>query len=349
METLLKELIEKQTVSSNVNANRDALLYCRKWLSRYKISSRLITLSGKPVLIWGAPIEDAELLFNTHIDVVPGSPAVFKPMMIKSRLYGRGSADTKSSVAIFLELSRKAFDSFKKKKIMFSIVSDEEVGGESTKQLIASLPKLKFAVFGEPTNLMVVNEAKGIMQVRIVADGVTAHGAQPWKGTNAIEILSKQIANFSMKHRQTKPTKDTTYNLSLISGGSTINQVPDRCEVWLDIRYSPSDNPSQIFKRIRQEFVGCTVELVKSESCIKTSKDNVFVNKLLHSLRQNKLPKKLKFDFGSSDARHCTKLGIPTIVFGPIGNNLHQEDEWVDIASIENCKKVYEDFIASLN
>ena len=345
MRALLKKLIRTQTISSDVGVNRDAILFCRAWLKEQGVSSGLINLCGKPTLIWGAPIKKASVLFNTHIDVVPGSANVFKPRMVKSRLYGRGTADTKSSVVVFLELSREMADSIIDKNILFSIVCDEEVGGESTKQLISMLPELKFGVFGEPTDLEVVNEAKGIMQVKIFAKGVTAHGSKPWLGNSAIEKLSKLIISFSKNHKQNRPAKKTTYNLSLISGGSTINQVPDRCEAWIDIRYNPADRPSHILENIRKDFVGCEVELIKSESCIKTSTDNVFVKKFLNSVEKNKLPKKLKFDFGSSDARHCTKLGIPAIVFGPKGNNLHQENEWVDLPSITKCKKVYEDFI----
>ncbi len=347
MKTLLKKLIELQTVSSDVGANRKALLYCQGWLKKVGVNSRLINLSGKPVLIWGAPIKKTRFLFNTHIDVVPGSHHVFKPRMVKSRLFGRGSADTKSSVAVFLELSKNLFKTITEKRILFSIVCDEEIGGESTNQLISLLPKLEFAVFGEPTNLKVVNEAKGIMQIKITAKGTTAHGSKPWMGNNAIEKLSKLIGNFSKNHSQNKPTKETTYNLSLISGGSAINQVPDKCEAWIDARFNPDHNPSNILKIVKREFTGCNVEVIKSESCIQTSADNIFVKKFTHSIEQNKLPKKLKFDFGSSDARHCTKLGIPAIVFGPKGNNLHQEDEWIDIPSITKCKKVYEDFINS--
>lgn len=345
MRVLLNKLIKVRTISSDVGANRKALIYCQGWLKKEGINSRLINLSEKPILIWGAPLNKARLLFNAHIDVVPGSPSVFKPKLVKSRLYGRGSADTKSSVVVFLELSKNMIDTIKSKNVLFSIVSDEEVGGESTKQLIPLLPKLEFAVFGEPTDLAVVNEAKGIMQVKIISNGLTAHGAKLWNGRNAIEKLSKQIVNFSKKHMQNKSTKNTTYNLSLISGGSAINQVPDRCEAWLDVRYNPTDNPTHILKALRREFSGCDVEVIKSESCIQTSKDNIFVKIFLDCLKQNNLPKKLRFDFGSSDARHCTKLGIPAIVFGPTGNNLHQEDEWVDTHGLEKCKSVYEDFI----
>ncbi len=347
MSTLLKKLISDQSISSDRRANKNALLYCRAWLKKEGVNSRLINLHGKPTLIWGAPVKKARILFNTHIDVVPGSPKIFKPKMIKSRLYGRGSADTKSSVAVFLGLSRDLIGVIKDKNISFSIVCDEEIGGESTKQLLSLLPKLEFAVFGEPTDLEVVNEAKGIMQIKITARGATAHGSTPWLGNNAIERLGHLIGDFSKNHKQNKSTKNTTFNFSLISGGSTINQVPDACAAWLDVRYNPADSTTKILKILKQEFTGCNVEVVKSESCIKTSKDNMFVKKFLTSVGQNKLPKKLKFDFGSSDARHCTKLGIPAIVFGPIGKNLHQEDEWVDVTSIAKCKKVYEDFIIS--
>ena len=348
MSALLNKFVRAQTISSDVEANKNALLFCRAWLKKRGISSRLIVLCGKPTLIWGAPLKKTRFLFNTHIDVVPGSPNVFKPRMVKSRLYGRGTADTKSSVAVFLELSREMTDAIIDKNILFSIVCDEEVGGESTKQLISMLPKLEFGVFGEPTDLEVVNEAKGIMQIKITTRGKTAHGSKPWMGNNAIDKLSKLVSDFSKNHRQNKPTKNTTYNLSLISGGNAINQVPNQCEAWLDVRYNPTDNPIHILKALRREFSGCAIEIIKSESYIQTSQDNIFVKDFLKCLEKNNIPNKLRFDFGSSDARHCTKLGIPAIVFGPTGNNLHQEDEWVDVPSITKCKKVYEDFINRL-
>src|SRR3989344_852625 len=96
------------------------------------------------------------------------------------------------------------------------------------------------------------------MQVRITASGVAAHGSRPWQGKNAIELLTSQLSNFLKSHpTPTRETKNATFNFSLISGGSAINQVPDSCQILIDIRFHPQDRPRDILKNLKSFFPQC--------------------------------------------------------------------------------------------
>ena len=348
IQSTLHHLISFPTITSDVKTNDQALRWCQKFLADNNIKSRLEEISGRPLLHWGSPPQKAEIMINSHLDVVPGSTAIFRPKTIGSRLFGRGAADTKAAVATLISLDPQFIKLATRKKILFSLVCDEETGGSSTKEFISHIPRLKFALFGEPTNLKIVNQAKGIMQVRITASGVAAHGSRPWQGKNAIELLTSQLSNFLKSHpTPTRETKNATFNFSLISGGSAINQVPDSCQILIDIRFHPQDRPRDILKNLKSFFPQCKIVPLKIESPIFCDPDHPLSQLLRKCLRSTRTKAEFAFEHGSSDARHCTTQKIPALVFGPIGENLHQEKEWVNIESLPKFQKVLESFILS--
>src|SRR5687768_16923042 len=133
MKDILSQLVSMRSVTDDLVTNEVVLQWCRDWLAAHGVSSVLETHNGRPILWWGAPLGEARFLFNTHVDVVPGPDASFSPRMEGDRMWGRGCADTKSSVTIFLEVSRRKKAVLEKKNICFSLVTDEELGGASTK------------------------------------------------------------------------------------------------------------------------------------------------------------------------------------------------------------------------
>src|SRR5690606_6386805 len=99
----------------------------------------------------------------------------------------------------------------------FMLVSDEEIGGLSTKQTLPNMRALEGGIFLEPTNLRLTTEAKGMMQIRIKASGKASHGSRPWEGTNAIELLTRGLIQFRLSHPSPiQETQATTFNFSQI-------------------------------------------------------------------------------------------------------------------------------------
>lgn len=302
------------------------------------------------ILWWGHPdLTTTEWLINTHVDIVPGNPAQFKLTTTGDKAWGRGVADVKGCATILVDQAQKWDQLAQQKRITFMLVTDEEVGGESTKQILPTMHNLQGAIFLEPTNLHITNQAKGMMQVKIIASGMSCHGSRPWEGTNAIEKLVSGLVQFLLQHPTPhKETRNTTFNFSQIKGGAAINQVPASAELWCDIRFNPLDSPEKIATLVRSSFPSCQVSIVKSETPINCAKDTQLLQSLALSLKANSVNPLTHFDHGTSDARHATALGIPAIVFGPKGGGFHSNHEWVSLKSLDKVTSVLDHWIKNI-
>ncbi len=342
--TMLEELIKVKTLSEDHKTCLDTLKKVQPQIP----NSMLDVNSG--VLVWGhTDLGTTSWLINTHLDVVPGLPEQFSLSIKGDKAWGRGVADVKGCVAIIIDQAKTWNELAIKSRVTFMLVTDEEVGGQSTKDLLTKMPNLKGAIFLEPSGLHLTTQAKGMMQVQIVASGISCHGSRPWDGKNAIEELSFGITQFRLAHPSPcQETKDTTFNFSQIMGGTAINQVPNIAEVWCDIRFNPKDDPGNAIREITDIFNHCQVKIAKCESPINCDKNSELFICLSNSLKACHINPLTQFDHGTSDARHATALGIPALVFGPKGGNLHAEGEWVSLKSLEKVKNVLDHWINNI-
>ena len=347
---ILKILIRHKSISSNLKSCALVLAKAQKILSVSDIGSKIIESCDKPVLIWGQiDLSKTKWLINSHLDVVPGEVDQFKPVIVKDKLFGRGSADTKSSGTILLSNAAHWLNIATQKDITFMLCIDEEIGGASTRELLKNLKQLQGAIFLEPTNEHMIVEAKGIMQIQIIAKGIAAHGSKPWLGQSALEKIMSGLSSFRAAiPTPQKETRDTTFNFSILRSGDTINQIPNTAELWCDVRWNPQDDPNAIAQTIRDTFIDSEVNIIKQESAIKSDLDSILTKSFISSLKQNSLNPISGFEHGSSDARHATALGIPTIVFGPKGGNLHTRGEWVSLRSIEKVTNILDHWIKNI-
>ena len=142
----------------------------------------------------------------------------------------------------------------------------------------------------------------------------------------------------------------TTINLAKIETTNiSFNKIPDDCKVLLDVRFVPEDS-SSILQNI-QDLVpdGFEIEVIANESSLFVEPTNQYLNKIKNSVKKI-IDKELVLygAQGTSDSRHFTKVGIDGIEFGPIGGGIGTDDEWVDIASLDNYCKILEDFLLSI-
>lgn len=347
---ILNDLIAVPSVTGDGVSCRKIIKIAQVALRAEHVPSRVLTVAKRPILIWGElNLEKTEWLINSHLDVVPGTPNQFIPQTKGGKVWGRGAADTKSSCAIMLASAKNWQGLAKTKHITFMLVTDEEVGGNSTREILPSLPKLNGAIFLEPTNEKMIVQAKGIIQFKITASGKASHGSRPWEGDNALEKLTSSLTNFRIHHpTPMHETRSTTFNFSLLSSGTAINQVPNEAILWCDIRWNPSDDPDEIITQLKTEFIDCSIEIMKLESPIDCPHNSPLHNTFTLSLKQSSLNPINGFEHGSSDARHCTALSIPAIVFGPKGKNLHGDNEWVSLKSLEKVQSVIDHWIKNI-
>lgn len=345
--TLLRTLDDLISIKS---LSSDALM-CKTLLKNIsKVVPTSKYISNSNALIWGhTDLRTSKWLINTHIDVVPGKEKQFTLEVHGDRASGRGTADTKGSVAVLVYKAQEWLRIAQEKGITFMLVSDEETGGESTKKTLNTMNNLNGAIFLEPTNLQIVTDAKGMMQIKITSTGVSSHGSRPWEGDNAIEKLVRGMVQFRLAHPSPiSETRDTTYNFSQITGGKAINQVPSHAVLWCDIRFNPSVDPEEIATLMKDTFKSCEITVVKNESPIHCGRNAIVLQTLSKSLKANSINPIKKFDHGTSDARHATALGIPALVIGPRGSGLHADNEWVSLKSLEQLTCILDHWINNI-
>src|SRR5438874_5921243 len=162
---------------------------------------------------WGAGTRKT-LLFNGHYDVVPtGDPSAwphgpFSGDVEGGKLYGRGSTDMKAGIAACIAavsaLQRAGFDP-DGRLVMHFVADEEALGTHGTRYLVEAghCTGITEALVGEPTAMHLVTAERGAVWLRIITEGVSAHGSTPQLGTNAIEKMAEVIgAVHTMRFRK---------------------------------------------------------------------------------------------------------------------------------------------------
>ncbi len=288
------------------------------------------------------------LLLNGHLDVIPAKASQYKPIVNDGKLYGAGALDMKSNLSCLIHVFKKVAHSVSY-PIGLQIVTDEEVGGfKGTKYQVEQGVRSDFILAGETTGFNIATRAKGVIWARIIMTGEAAHGAYPWRGSNAIVQMS-QLIHTLMKRFPTPKIESwrSTINISKISTTNTAqNKVPDQCEITLDVRYIPEDADTIIDAIQSLLPTNASLHIDAKEPCLYTPNDNPAVKNLRHITRKltGQNPK-LYGAQGTSDARHFTLQGGCGIEFGPIGGGIGSDDEWIDIKSLETYMRILEQFI----
>jgi len=278
------------------------------------------------------------LILNAHVDVVPGLPEQFRPREEDGRIYGRGAQDMKAAAAAMLLVLRTLAQAGEQPSVQWQFVTDEEIGGQyGTGHLVAEGYTGDFFLAGEPTDLEIVNRAKGILWVVVHQPGDPAHGSRPWDGVNPIAPLATGLGRLLARYPiPDAPVWRTTVTPASIHGGDAQNRVPVDCMLKLDVRRIPDEDPDAIIAYLRECFPGATVEVAHNGAALHTVESSPHVQRLhdIIAATGDTRPAFRSEHFGS-DARFFSEAGIPAVCFGPIGSGLHSHVEWVDIASVE--------------
>lgn len=308
-----------------------------------------------------------QLLFNSHIDVVPVGNRdnwhhePFGAEMVDGVMYGRGSADAKGCLAPMIIAAKALKQSGVELRgsLVVNAVSDEEVGGgKGTAWLVANnLVNPDAVVVGEITTNRVAIAHKGLVWFKITTHGRTAHASTPWTGVNAISHmvtllhylepeLQRRLATRS--HPLTPPP---SYNLGTIHGGVKSNVVADLCQVELDRRLLPTENVDDVIQEVRDLVaqvrrehpeIEADVEIVLVGSPLETRPDHPLAQAALQASLALGLPSEPIGYEQASDGRFFVERGIPTILIGPgIAKHAHQPDEHIALADVYQGARVY--------
>lgn len=351
--TLLKELIKFKTVSSNLGEISRCASFIEKYLEEIGIRYRRVEQNSIPSIIVTPDKEYAPVLLMAHFDVVKGDDSLFTPVEKDGKLYGRGSIDDKYAVALSLVLLKKWMKMLKKnnlgqESLPFGIMltGDEESGGFNGAKYALKQVESSFVIAldgGSPEKIVV--KEKGILRLKLEASGKAAHGARPWLGVNAIDILVDDIAKLRDLFKDNDPEHwHKTVNTGIIRGGESLNQVPDSAHALLDIRYTENDDPDKIAVMV-DEITDSSVSIQEMEPLF-VADDSEYLTTLLSLVPGTKTG----FEHGASDARFLQQYGIPGIIWGAQGNiTQHSSNEHVDIQSINFIFDILYKFLVEVN
>lgn len=349
---LVERLIRYET--SSPEAVLECAGFIEGWLDARGIGVASDEIRGLPVLQAEVGPEGAPtVVLHGHIDVVPGRAGQFEPRIEGDRLYGRGAYDMKGALAAML-LSAAAMREQDAVRVRLGIVGDEESEEEAERgsdHLVDSGFVGNFAITGEPTDLHIGVEAKGVLALRVEVGGIAAHGATPWLGDNAIlraiEVF-RSIESLPFARHSSELFDRPSINLGRILGGDALNKVPDRCAIDVDIRYLPDQDPATVLEQVRG-VQGTGVEQLFTRPPATVDRDLPYVRVLRDAAaaHQDGEPMSVGRD-GASDAVSFLRVGVPAVEYGPVGEGHHGPAEWVSVSSLHAYRDSLDAFLRAL-
>jgi succinyl-diaminopimelate desuccinylase len=257
-------------------------------------------------------------------------------------LWGLGSADMKSGLAVFCELAESVSDPVVDVTYVFYVC--EEVAREynGLTHLFATRPELLVgdaAILGEPTGARVEAGCQGAMRLALDVVGERAHTARPWMGRNAIHRLGPVLDRVAA-YRERRPVLDgCEYREALqavgVEGGVAGNVVPDRARLVLNHRFAPDRSAAEAEAHVLEVVGpledGDSLTVLDAAGGARPSLDHPLLASLVAGTGE---PPRAKL--GWTDVAFFAERGIPATNFGPGDPNVaHTAGEHVTLSEIE--------------
>ncbi len=311
--------------------------------------------------------------FAGHTDVVPTGPLSewlsdpFVPTVRDGRLYGRGAADMKSSIAAFVV----ATEMFLKEKpnhsgsIAFLLTSDEEGPAvDGTVRVVEALKRrgeaIDYCIVGEPTSVdvlgdMVKNGRRGSLSGRLVARGIQGHVAYPHLARNPVHQVAPALAELA----QTKwdagneHFPPTTWQISNIHAGTgAANVIPGSVEVDFNFRFSTQSTEASLRERVESVLKKHQLEYAVSWTLGAKpflSKNGRLAKTVLDSAKKHSgRSAELSTTGGTSDARFLIDICPEVVELGPVNDSIHKLNEHIELSALEKLPRIYLDVLRAL-
>ncbi len=288
------------------------------------------------------------ILLSGHIDTVFAPDNPFQQATLEgNRLRGPGVADMKGGLLVMYAALRALHETDAKEKLDWEIIlnPDEEIGSFSSRDKLIEAAKDKdFALVFEPAldeQGTLVSARKGSMKITLIVHGKAAHAGRDFeKGANAIVA----IAEIAQKlHKLNNQREGFILNVGKIIGGTTVNIVPDRAMIWINIRYGNKDDLNwfnEEVNRIIQPWQGGMYDVITHQQ--KSREPKPFINGNAKLLEQViKTGKSLELNIGHkpsggvSDGNVFWQAGLANVdTMGVCGGHLHSNEEYMLVDSL---------------
>ncbi|WNI29450.1 succinyl-diaminopimelate desuccinylase [Streptomyces sp. ITFR-6] len=285
------------------------------------------------------------VLLAGHIDTVPIADNVPSRLDADGLLWGCGTSDMKSGVAVQLRIAATVPEP--NRDLTFVFYDNEEVAAHlnGLGHLADAHPDwlaADFAVLLEGSNGEVEGGCQGTLRVLLRTEGERAHSARSWMGSNAIHGAAPILARLAA-YEPRKPVIDGLefhegLNAVRIEGGVANNVIPDACTVVVNYRYAPDLTEEEALAHVHEVFAGCGVaEFVVDDhsGAAMPGLSHPAAKAFMDAVGGTARPK-----FGWTDVSRFGSLGVPAVNYGPGDPILaHKRDEHVAVERITHCEE----------
>lgn len=305
--------------------------------------------------------------FAGHTDVVPTGPLEkwssppFEPSIRDGRLYGRGAADMKGSLAAMLVATERFFSKNPEvtADIAFLLTSDEEgpfING--TKRVIETLEarqeKIRWCVVGEPSSTtdvgdVIKNGRRGSLTGYLTVHGVQGHVAYPHLVDNPVHRAAPALAALAAEvwDQGNDFFPATSFQISNIhSGTGATNVVPGELTATFNFRYSTEVTAAQLQQRVLaildRHQLRYELEWVLNGEPFLTARGALVEAAVAAVEKVQGFKPSLETSGGTSDGRFIAPTGAEVVELGPCNSTIHKIDEWTDVADLDKLTDMYE-------
>ena len=364
---LAQALVRMNTISAN--SNLQLIDFAQAHLAALGVKSRITYNAERTKANLFATLGEgkpAGVIVSGHTDTVPwdGQDWSVDPLSATvrdGRLYGRGSADMKSFIAVALANAHRFLESEAPFAVHFAFSYEEEIGCFGVKELIADMRdagiKPLACIVGEPTSMVPAIAHKGVYRYKCCVRGKEAHSSLTPKSVNAIEMAARvigKVRDMAEGFERDEPRYEgfdvpfSTASVGQFHGGIADNVVPRDAE----FRYEFRDLPTADAKRMQQEVLAYASSLEPAMKKVAPDAGFSFdticeIPSFLGSANDaiTKLAQRLAGEerttlvaFGT-EAGLFKNAGIPTVVCGPGSiEQAHQPDEYVSLDQLARCE-----------
>jgi acetylornithine deacetylase len=364
---LAQTLVRMNTVSAN--SNLQLIDFAQSHLAALGVKSRITYNAERTKANLFATLGEgkpAGVIVSGHTDTVPwdGQDWSVDPLSAvvqNERLYGRGSADMKSFIAIALANAHRFLESDSPFAVHFAFSYEEEIGCFGVKELIADMRDANIkpiaCIVGEPTSMVPAIAHKGVYRYKCCVRGKEAHSSLTPKSVNAIEMAARvigKVRDMAEDFERNEPRYEgfdvpfSTASVGQFHGGIADNVVPRDAE----FRYEFRDLPTADAKRMQADVVayagsiepamkkvapdaGFSFETICEIPSFLGAADNP-ITKLAQRLAGEERTTLVAF---GTEAGLFKNAGIPTVVCGPGSiEQAHQPDEFVSLEQLARCE-----------
>ncbi|HSG22373.1 MAG TPA: succinyl-diaminopimelate desuccinylase [Azonexus sp.] len=305
-------------------------------------------------------------VFAGHTDVVPTGPLdkwtspPFAPEIRDGMLYGRGTADMKSSIAAMLTAVETfvAANPNHPGSIAFLLTSDEE--GDANDGTIAVVEALKargesldFCIIGEPTSVdtlgdMIKNGRRGSLSGKLTVKGIQCHIAYPHLGKNPIHLAAPAIAELAATEwdQGNEYFPATTWQISNIHGGTgATNVIPGSVEIKFNFRFATASTVESLQQRLigilDKHGLEYEINWTLGARPFLTGRGPL-ADAASQAIREIcAIDTELSTTGGTSDGRFIAEICAQMLEIGPVNATSHKIDECVDITALPKLSAIY--------